>query len=30
MDLESEQAVRGDLSAMALLKETEGVVRLEM
>lgn len=30
MDLESEQAMRGDISSMALLQEQEGVVRLEM
>lgn len=30
MDLESEQAMRGDISSMALLTEQEGVVRLEM
>ena len=30
MDLESEQAMRGDVSTMALLREQEGVVRLEM
>ena len=30
LDLESEQAMRGDISTMVLLKEQEGVVRLEM
>lgn len=30
MDLESDQALRGDISSMALLKEQPGVVRLEM
>jgi len=30
MDLESDQAMRGDLSSMVLLKEQEGVIRLEM
>ena len=30
MDLESEQAMRGDVSTMVLLREQEGVVRLEM
>lgn len=30
MDLESEQAMRGDVSAMVLLREQNGVVRLEM
>lgn len=30
MDLESDQALRGDISSMALLKEQAGVVRLEM
>ena len=30
LDLESEQAMRGDISTMVLLKEQEGAVRLEM
>lgn len=30
MDLESDQAMRGDVSSMVLLKEQEGVIRLEM
>lgn len=30
MDLESEQAMRGDVNAMQLLREKEGVIRLEM
>lgn len=30
MDLESDQALRGDISSMALLKEQAGIVRLEM
>lgn len=30
MDLESDQALRGDISTMQLLREQEGVIRLEM
>lgn len=30
MDLESDQAMRGDVSTMELLREQEGVIRLEM
>ena len=30
MDLESEQAMREDLSCMHMLRDQEGVIRLEM